>query len=397
MGINEIIMYIMMFFMLIAAVDRILSQFGGSARFLGKFGKSIEGSGGQFEEGFMAMGALGLAMVGMTALAPVLAHVLGPVIIPVYEMLGANPSMFAGTLLACDMGGFFLAKELAGGDVAAWLYSGLILGSMMGPTIVFSIPVALGVLAGIVTIPIGCIAGGLVAMYSGVQINGQPVEFTFALILMNMIPVIIIAILVALGLKFIPEKMINGFQIFAKFLVALITIGLAAAVIKFLLGWELIPGLDPIFMAPGDQPGEVMRAIEVIGSISCVLLGAYPMVLLLTRWFEKPLMRVGNLLKINNMAAGGMVATLANNIPMFGMMKQMDTRGKVINCAFSVSAAFALGDHLGFAAANMNAMIFPMIVGKLVGGVTAIGVAMLLVPKDENVPAPANNEAEAHS
>ncbi|MCQ9260486.1 ethanolamine utilization protein EutH [Klebsiella pneumoniae] len=84
-----------------------------------------------------------------------------------------------------------------------------------------------------------------------------------------------------------------------------------------------------------------MRAIEVIGSISCVLLGAYPMVLLLTRWFEKPLMRVGNLLKINNMAAGGMVATLANNIPMFGMMKQMDTRGKVINCAFSVSAAFA--------------------------------------------------------
>lgn len=271
MGINEIIMYIMMFFMLIAAVDRILSQFGGSARFLGKFGKSIEGSGGQFEEGFMAMGALGLAMVGMTALAPVLAHVLGPVIIPVYEMLGANPSMFAGTLLACDMGGFFLAKELAGGDVAAWLYSGLILGSMMGPTIVFSIPVALGVLAGIVTIPIGCIAGGLVAMYSGVQINGQPVEFTFALILMNMIPVLIVAVLVALGLKFIPEKMINGFQIFAKFLVALITLGLAAAVVKFLLGWELIPGLDPIFMAPGDKPGEVMRAIEVIGSISCVL------------------------------------------------------------------------------------------------------------------------------
>lgn len=395
MGINEIIMYIMMFFMLIAAVDRILSQFGGSARFLGKFGKSIEGSGGQFEEGFMAMGALGLAMVGMTALAPVLAHVLGPVIIPVYEMLGANPSMFAGTLLAYDMGGFFLAKELAGGDVAAWLYSGLILGSMMGPTIVFSIPVALGVLAGIVTIPIGCIAGGLVAMYSGVQINGQPVEFTFALILMNMIPVLIVAVLVALGLKFIPEKMINGFQIFAKFLVALITLGLAAAVVKFLLGWELIPGLDPIFMAPGDKPGEVMRAIEVIGSISCVLLGAYPMVLLLTRWFEKPLMSVGKVLNMNNIAAAGMVATLANNIPMFGMMKQMDTRGKVINCAFAVSAAFALGDHLGFAAANMNAMIFPMIVGKLIGGVTAIGVAMMLVPKEDATAA--KTEAEAQS
>lgn len=198
-----------------------------------------------------------------------------------------------------------------------------------------------------------------------------------------------------LGLKFIPEKMINGFQIFAKFLVALITLGLAAAVVKFLLGWELIPGLDPIFMAPGDKPGEVMRAIEVIGSISCVLLGAYPMVLLLTRWFEKPLMSVGKVLNMNNIAAAGMVATLANNIPMFGMMKQMDTRGKVINCAFAVSAAFALGDHLGFAAANMNAMIFPMIVGKLIGGVTAIGVAMMLVPKEDA--SAAKTEAEAQS
>ncbi|VEC91356.1 ethanolamine utilization protein EutH [Salmonella enterica subsp. enterica] len=407
MGINEIIMYIMMFFMLIAAVDRILSQFGGSARFLGKFGKSIEGSGGQFEEGFMAMGALGLAMVGMTALAPVLAHVLGPVIIPVYEMLGANPSMFAGTLLACDMGGFFLAKELAGGDVAAWLYSGLILGSMMGPTIVFSIPVALGiiepsdrrylalgVLAGIVTIPLAALRGidrhvlrrADQWSASGVYLRVDPDEHD---------PGIDRRGAGSAGLKFIPEKMINGFQIFAKFLVALITIGLAAAVVKFLLGWELIPGLDPIFMAPGDKPGEVMRAIEVIGSISCVLLGAYPMVLLLTRWFEKPLMNVGKLLNVNNIAAAGMVATLANNIPMFGMMKQMDTRGKVINCAFAVSAAFALGDHLGFAAANMNAMIFPMIVGKLIGGVTAIGVAMMLVPKDDA--AQVKTEAEAQS
>lgn len=400
MGINEIIMYIMMSFMLIAALDRILSQFGGAEAILGKIGlkkvgKGIAGSGAQFDEGFMAMGALGLAMVGITALAPVMATLLGPVIIPLYKMLGANPSVFAGSILAIDMGGFFLSKELAGGDTAAWLYSGVLLASMMGATIVFSIPVALGiiekrdrrllalgVLAGIVTIPIGCIAGGIVAKFSAIEYNGQRVDFSMTMLLINMAPVIIVAALVCLGLKLIPEKMINGFQIFAKILVAIITIGLAAAVAKFTVGWELIPGLDPVFMAPGDTPGEVMRAIEVIGSIACVLSGAYPMVLLLTRWFEKPFMKVGNLLKINSMAAGGMIATLANNIPMFGMMKTMDTRGKIINCAFSVSAAFALGDHLGFVAANIAPMIFPMIVGKLVGGVTAIMVAVMLMPKN---------------
>nr|WP_309446558.1 ethanolamine utilization protein EutH [Escherichia coli] len=50
---------------------------------------------------------------------------------------------------------------------------------------------------------------------------------------------------------------------------------------------------------------------------------------------------------------------------------------------------------LGFAAANMNAMIFPMIVGKLIGGVTAIGVAMMLVPKEDATAT--KTEAEAQS
>lgn len=401
--INQVIMIVMMTFMVIAAIDRVLNQFGGAeavlARIgLGALGRGFAGAGSQFEEGFMAMGALGLAMVGVIAIAPVLAQVLGPVVIPIYQAVGASPAMFATTLLANDMGGFFLAKELATTngvvDNASWLYAGLILGAMMGPTIVFSIPVAIGiidekdrrflamgVLAGIVTIPLGCIAGGLVAMNSGIVVGGQPVVFTYGMIFQNLIPVLACSALVAAGLWLIPEKMIAGFQVFAKLLVSLITIGLAAAVLKTTLNVSIIPGMDPIFMIAGDKPGEVMRAIEVIGYIACVLLGAYPMVFLLSRWFEKPLMRVGSLLKMNNSAAAGMVATLANNIPMFGMLNKMDDRGKVLNIAFAVSAAFTFGDHLGFTAANMPGMIFAVIVGKLVGGVTAIFVAMLIAPK----------------
>ncbi|MDR0466143.1 MAG: ethanolamine utilization protein EutH [Deltaproteobacteria bacterium] len=395
--VNSIILWSMMLFMLVAALDRIFDQFGGAEEVLGKIGlgslgQKVSGAGKQFEEGFMAMGPLALAMVGVIALAPVLASLLGAVVTPVYTALGANPAMFATTLLALDMGGFPLAKEMAGGDTAAWMYAGVILGSMMGPTIVFSIPVglgiidqadrrflALGILAGIVTIPIGCIAGGLTAMVSGVVIDGQPVHFTLSMIFLNMIPVIIVAALIAVGLKLIPEKLISGFQIFAKFLVGIITVGLAAAVFKDQLGVTLIPGLDPIFSDPLVAAGDI-RAMEVIGKIACVLLGAYPMVFLITRWFGEPLMKIGALLKMNEAAAAGMVASLANNIPMFGMMNKMDDRGKVLNVAFCVSAAFTFGDHLGFVAAVASPMIFPMIVGKLVGGVTAIFFAMMIAP-----------------
>jgi ethanolamine transporter len=127
--------------------------------------------------------------------------------------------------------------------------------------------------------------------------------------------------------------------------------------------------------------------MEVIGKIACVLLGAYPMVFLITRWFGKPLMKIGALLRMNEAAAAGMVASLANNIPMFGMMNRMDDRGKVLNVAFCVSAAFTFGDHLGFVAAVASPMIFPMIVGKLVGGVTAVCFAMMIAPRPATGPA----------
>ena len=49
--------------------------------------------------------------------------------------------------------------------------------------------------------------------------------------------------------------------------------------------------------------------------------------------------------------------------------------------AFAVSAAFVFGDHLGFTAGNEPEMIFPVILGKLVAGITAVILAYILAPK----------------
>ncbi|WP_291566328.1 MULTISPECIES: ethanolamine utilization protein EutH [unclassified Clostridium] len=358
MDINEIIMYIMVIFMVVGAVDKILGN---------KFG-----FGEQFEEGLMAMGALTLAMVGIISLAPVLANVLKPVVVPVYKALGADPSMFATTLLACDMGGYQLAQQLAEAKEVA-PFAGLILGSMMGPTIVFTIPVALGiikkedhkflargVLAGIITIPIGSFVGGLLAGLSPL------------VVLMNLTPIIIVAILIAVGLKLMPEKMIKGFTYFGKFVTAVITVGLAAIIIETITGIVVIPGMAPL-----------SEGIKVVGDIAIVLAGAYPLVHFITKVFKKPLMKLGSLLGIGEVAAAGMIASLANSIPMFGMMKDMDNRGKIINVAFAVSAAFVFGDHLGFAAGVNKDMIAPMIVAKLIGGASAVALACFMTPKNE--------------
>ena len=121
-----------------------------------------------------------------------------------------------------------------------------------------------------------------------------------------------------------------------------------------------------------------------MGAIAIVLAGAFPLVHVLTRLLRKPLMKLGSLLRINETAAAGMVATLANSIATFGLVKDMDDRGKVVNVAFAVSAAFVFGDHLGFTAGFAPEMLPAVIVGKLVGGVCAVAVALLLTPKPRN-------------
>lgn len=83
-------------------------------------------------------------MLGILTLAPVLARLLRPVLVPVYGFLGADPAMFAGSIWQTTWRRA-PCQELAGTRAAGQL-GGLIVGSMLGATVVFSIPVALGIL-----------------------------------------------------------------------------------------------------------------------------------------------------------------------------------------------------------------------------------------------------------
>ena len=358
MSFHEILIAIMAGFAVLGAIDRIFGNHWG----LGK----------EFEEGILAMGSLALAMVGIVCLAPVLAALLKPVVVPVYTFLGADPAMFAGSLLACDMGGGALARQLTDDPQAAAL-GGVITGSMLGATVVFTIPVAMGILreedrpvmakgilCGIVTIPLGVLTGGLTA------------GFPLTMVLRNLVPIVLIALLIALGLWRAENAMVRGFEVFGKLVVAVATVGLAAAIGEALTGYPIIRGMEPI-----------AEGFETVGVIAIVLAGAFPLVFVLTKLLRKPLLAAGGLLGINDAAAAGLLASLANSIAAFGMVKDMNERGKVVNIAFAVSGAFVFGDHLGFTAGFAPEMIGAMIVGKLAGGISAIAAAWILTRKSE--------------
>ena len=229
---EHIVLGIMGLFAALGALDRI-------------FGNRF-GLGKEFEEGILAMGSLGIAMLGIISLAPVLAGFLKPLIVPLFSLLGADPAMFAGALLASDMGAGPLAMELTENREAA-LLGGVITGSMLGATLVFTLPVAMGILreedrpamakgilCGIVTIPLGILVGGLTA------------GFAPGMVLRNLIPIVILGAAIAFGLWKAEGAMVRGFAAFGKAVVALVTAGLGAAILEELAGITLIPGLAPL-------------------------------------------------------------------------------------------------------------------------------------------------------
>ncbi len=354
---GNILLYVMGGFALLGAIDRIL-------------GNKL-GLGAEFEKGILTMGELALAMIGIITLAPVLANLLRPVVVPVYGFLGADPAMFAGTILACDMGGGALAAELTADSQAAIL-GGLITGAMLGATLVFTIPVAMGilqeedrpyfakgVLCGIVTIPLGVLTGGVVA--------GIPL----LKILRNLVPIFLIGGLVALGLWKWERALLKAFGVFGKAITVLVTLGLGLAILRSLTGFAVLPQME-----------EIGKGFQTVGEIAIILAGAFPLVAVVTKLLQKPLGALGKMLGVNAAAASGFVATLANSIATFDRVKDMDKRGKVTNVAFAVSAAFVFGDHMAFAAGFAPEYLIPLIVGKLVGGISAVFVALILTRKD---------------
>ncbi|WP_408065625.1 ethanolamine utilization protein EutH [Schnuerera ultunensis] len=141
---------------------------------------------------------------------------------------------------------------------------------------------ATGILAGLITIPIGTFVGGLVA------------GFELPMILSNSVPTVIVSLLLAVGLWKIFDKMTRGFTVFGRGVVIVITIGLAVIIIETLTEIVVIPGIAP-----------VSDSIAIVGDIALMLAGAFPMVHFITKVFRKPLLQLGKLLGMGDVAVAG--------------------------------------------------------------------------------------------
>ena len=351
---------VILVFSVLGAVDYILGN---------KFG-----IGDEFKRAFSLFCPMALSMLGMIVIAPALGVWLMPFFAWFYDLFGIDPSIIPASLFANDMGGMQLAQSIcASKEVGS--YNAFVVSSMMGCVISFTIPFSLGMvkqaqrkelffgfLCGIATVPIGSFAAGLVCKLPPLAV------------LVNLLPLLILAVIIGVALVLIPKICIKCFEVFGAFMNILAVVGLVLSVFTFLTKIELSPYFDTF------ENGAFICAN------ACVTLsGALPLMFIVSKLLDKPLNKLGSKLGINGISALSFLGTLVTNASTFGVMEKMDKKGVVLNAAFAVSASFVFGSHLAFTMVFDGTYVAPMVVGKLVSGICAVFLAMVLYrPGKEN-------------
>ena len=344
---------VMLCFSMLGALDRIIG---------GKLGLADE-----FERGFKILGTMALTMIGMIVISPFIARILEPAFGFVYETLHVDPSIIPASLFANDMGGAPLSKEVAlNADIG--MFNALVVSSMMGCTVSYTIPYALGavpkdkhrvlllgLLCGLVTIPLGCFVAGLV------------LRLPIGALIVSLLPLVVFSGLIAVGLMLCPDVCVKIFNAFGVFIKIIITIGLALGILKYLAGIELIEGLETL------EEGAM-----VCVNASAVMSGAFPLMAVVARILRKPMKKLGERLGMSEVSVMGFISSMATSVTTFEVYKDMDYKGALMNAAFAVSGAFTFAGHLAFTMAFDASYIPSVIIGKLTAGFLSILAAAVL-------------------
>ena len=325
------------------------------------------GLGKEFERGFALFAPMALSMLGMLVVAPALGVWLTPVFSWFYSVFGIDPSIIPASLFANDMGGASLANAVCKSE-AIGKFNAYVVSSMMGCVVSFTIPFALGlvkkhqhrelffgILCGITTIPVGCIVAGLIC---GIGI-GQ--------LLLSLLPLLIFSVLLGTALVLFPNACIKVFVVFGHIIRFISLAGLVCAIFTFLTKIPICPDFDSF-----------ENAAFICANACVTLCGALPFMFVVSKLLHKPLTVAGGKLGINADSAAALLSTIVTNATTFGMVDKMNPKGVALNSAFAVSAAFALGGHLAFTMALDSAYVAPMIIGKLISGVCAVILALVL-------------------
>ena len=325
------------------------------------------GLGKEFEKGFALFAPMAFSMLGMLVIAPAVGVWLTPFFDWFYTVFGIDPSVIPASLFANDMGGMTLANSVCVSQSIGG-FNAYVVSSMMGCVVSFSIPFALsvvkkeqqkelffGILCGIITIPVGCLVAGLICGIGFVEL------------VISLLPLLVFSAVLAVLLVLFTDVCIKIFVAFGHVIRWIAMLGLACAIFTFLTEIEICEHFDSF-----------ENAAFICANACVTLSGALPLMFAVSKLLNKPLGKAGSKIGIDSVSAFSFLSTLVTNVTTFSAMEKMNKKGVVLNAAFAVSAAFVFGGHLALTMAFDSQYVLPMIVGKIISGIAAVALALVV-------------------
>lgn len=317
--------------------------------------------GDYVDKGAAAANASLLPYVGITVIGSL---IVNQITVLLYGHESYVPSILTGSLLSPDFGGLKLSQQLAPNE--DWgLFTGLILSGCIGQFISFQLPVLKaaigdrktsanlmqGFALGLITMPFGILAGGMIL---GISV---PV------LILRSSPILFLCTVIALGLWKKPLLTERVLEVAATGLSKLCLAFFALTAVLIIVNPGLI--LDSLH----DCMFAYIRLVVIIAG-GTVLAG------MISRHMNADFAK--KILHINSESFIGLILNAINSLAMAPLWRDMDEQGQKMNAAFAVSGAYMIGGQLTFAAGTgSRRAVAAYLAAKITAGF--LGVALVAV------------------
>lgn len=324
-----------------------------------------------FDKGLMTMGTMSISIVGICSVGVTFIQRNLDIIEKITSILPFDPSLPISMLLAPDMGGLSISRQLCS-DYGVFVLNGIILSSILGQTLSFQFPVFLsmidkkdhpiimkGFILGIIVVPAGLISAQAL------------LRLPFLTFLYQFFPILIACVLIAGGLLFFSSATIRIFTVFAKLI----------QYFTYLMFLIAVTGLFIPSLAYADMTA-IHDSVTTILKSSIIVAGSLVLSELILKFFRRHLAKLAAKLGINEISMVGLLLSCATSLAIFPLFPRMDQKGKMLNAAFAVSGSYLIGGQLGYVSSMSDRFsVTVYLISKIVCGLLSIFLLLKLYDK----------------
>ncbi len=343
-----------------------------AAGFVDKAAGGRWGLSEHFDKGLETMAVMVIPVVSICSVGVEFIHRHIDVILQASGHFFFDPSMVVGAILAPDLGGYFISREVAASPELV-LINGVVLATLLGQATTFQLPIFMagispqdrppmfkGFIVGFILVPAGLLAAQAI------------LRMPVILFLKQFIPILVLCLLLAVFLWKAPEATARVFSWFGQGVQWLYYLLFAVAAIGLFLPSMAYASLDSI-----------EEAVTVVLKASIIIGGALVMSELILKVFGGQVSKIAQRLGINEVAAVSLLMTCATSLAVIPLFREMDPKGKQMVTAFSVSGSFVIGGSLAFVSSVASGFAVTLfIVSKLVCGILSAWVVHRMYRKD---------------